>query len=86
MVAVKGCLAAMAVLGMATQTMGFTMPTSGLRRGRTAVRMMESGTGPYKGPQSFPLLDQVRYPRDMKRFNRQVSEVGVGFAFYCGGI
>ena len=27
------------------------------------------GTGPYKGPSSFPLLDSVRYPHDMKRFD-----------------
>lgn len=27
------------------------------------------GTGPYQGPSSFPLLDSVRYPHDMKRFD-----------------
>lgn len=39
-----------------------------------ALRMTEHaiGNGPYKGPSSFPLLDSVRYPRDMKRFSPKV--------------
>jgi 1-deoxy-D-xylulose-5-phosphate synthase len=36
---------------------------------------MSTGDGPYKGPDSTPLLDNVQYPRDLKRFdNKQLKQ------------
>lgn len=46
--------------------------SSRLQRPRSVLRMAAEGTGPYKGPSSYPLLDSVRYPHDMKAFNKQV--------------
>jgi hypothetical protein len=65
----------MVSLGLLGPGCAFRMPfpsSSGRERG--AVRMnVHDGNGPYKGPASFPLLDSVRYPHDMKQFNLKVS-------------
>jgi hypothetical protein len=72
----KGLLG-LCALAACQAAVAFQMPLKALkptRAGRGRVRMDASqyGAGPYRGPSSFPLLDSVRYPHDMKQFNMKV--------------
>lgn len=69
-----GSLIAEGVWGFTTPAFlaGHKSPVQASSRARSCMRMAAEGTGPYKGPSSYPLLDSVRYPHDMKGFNLKV--------------
>jgi hypothetical protein len=72
MVACRLRAAAITVVTAVHGVLAFRTPLLGqqprLHR-RSSVRMdaVDYGSGPYRGPPSFPLLESVRYPHDMKR-------------------